>query len=327
MIEIYLLIISATFSYFLTKYFIKYLKALGITSYDVHKKIKKKIPEGGLSVVFAFIICIFIWVGYNTFISNQQIKNTGTIFAGTLTILLITLVGFLDDLLRKTGWKKGLKKWEKPLFTTIAALPLMVISAGVSTMNLPLIGTIDFGVFYPLVIIPTLVIGIANAINILGGFNGLEAGMGIISFLSLFIFSTINNLTLASIFSISALGALIGFFILNKYPAKIFGGDSLTYFIGGTLATIIIIGNIEKFGIILLIPWIIEITLKLRSKLKAECFGELQEDGTIKYSGKIYSLTHLVMKIGNFKEWQITLIFIILQSLVSILAFWLTLFV
>jgi UDP-N-acetylglucosamine--dolichyl-phosphate N-acetylglucosaminephosphotransferase len=49
----------------------------------------------------------------------------------------------MDDML---GWKRGLRQWQKPIFTFFAALPIMVINAGQSTMNLPLIGSVDFGI-------------------------------------------------------------------------------------------------------------------------------------------------------------------------------------
>jgi len=38
-------------------------------------------------------------------------------------------------------------------------------------------GAVDWGIFYPLAIIPIGIVGAANAYNMLAGYNGLEAGM------------------------------------------------------------------------------------------------------------------------------------------------------
>ena len=70
----------------------------------------------------------------------------------------------------------------------------------------------------------------------------------------------------------------------------------------------------------------LELLLKIPSKFKAESFGVLQPDGTLKAPAKMpQSLTHVVMKLGRFKEWQVSLLLILMVaawcSLVSLI-FW-----
>ncbi|MCH7535807.1 MAG: glycosyl transferase family 4, partial [Bacteroidetes bacterium] len=60
------------------------------------------------------------------------------------------------------------------------AIPLIVVNAGVSDITLPFIGSVDFGILFPLLIVPIMIIFTTNAFNMLAGFNGLEAGNGII---------------------------------------------------------------------------------------------------------------------------------------------------
>ena len=60
------------------------------------------------------------------------------------------------------------------------AMPLVVVNAGHVIIELPLLGELNFGLLYPLVIIPIAVIGAANGYNMLAGYNGLEAGLGVI---------------------------------------------------------------------------------------------------------------------------------------------------
>ena len=62
-------------------------------------------------------------------------------------------------------------------------------------------------------------------------------------------------------------GALIGFYIYNKFPAKVFPGDILTYSVGALIAGMAILGNFEKIAVFVFIPYIIETILKSRGKL------------------------------------------------------------
>jgi len=55
-------------------------------------------------------------------------------------------------------------------------LPLVAIKVGKSFLKLPIFGHIEVGLFYPLLLVPLGVTGAANAVNMLAGFNGLEAG-------------------------------------------------------------------------------------------------------------------------------------------------------
>jgi len=246
------------------------------------------------------------------------------------SILMIMFVGFLDDiriLKKKTQTKigekdirVGLPQWLKPLATIPAAIPLMVIKAGCSTMSLPIIGTVNFGLVYPLILVPIGVVGASNMVNLLGGFNGSEAGMGIVYMLTLGLIAYHNNIYVYPLFFISSF-SLIGFIIHNWYPAKILPGDSLTYLLGSIVASGVIVGNMEKAGVMTLSIFFFEFILKLRSKLKATSLGKLRRDGTIAppYGKKIYSITHIIMNLGRFTEKQISIILVMIQVIISVI--------
>ena len=94
--------------------------------------------------------------------------------------------------------------------------------------------------------------------------------------------------------------ALLGFLIYNYYPAKVFPGDALTLTLGGLIAIIAIFGNFEKIAVFFFIPYILEIILKFRGKLRKYSFGKPDGEGglNLRYD-KVYSLNHvaiLVMK-------------------------------
>jgi UDP-N-acetylglucosamine--dolichyl-phosphate N-acetylglucosaminephosphotransferase len=63
----------------------------------------------------------------------------------------------------------GLSKLQKPLLMIPAAVPMMVINAGRSTIALPFLGAVDLGLFYPLLLVPIGIVGASNAFNMLAG--------------------------------------------------------------------------------------------------------------------------------------------------------------
>ena len=312
-------------SLFLTPKLARYLKDIGLTGIDVQKPDKPEIPEmGGPAVIAGFLSGIFLFIWIKVFLYG---KTTGLveIFAGITTVLIIFLVGMLDDIsgIKKIkGKRKGLKQWQKPLLTLPASIPLIAIMAGNSSISLPFIGSIDIGILYPLALVPIGVVGASNAINMLAGLNGLEAGLGVVLTSALGIFALINENLFIGAFALTFAGALLGFLIYNWYPARIFPGDSLCYAIGAVVACVAILGNMEKFALLCFIPWFLELILKARSKFKAQSFGKLRSDGTLEAPyEKCYSLTHCVMKLGKFKEKEVVIILILFEILITLLAF------
>lgn len=310
-----LYLISLVVSFIIALIFIKptmrFLYRAGIVGIDQQKKDKPKLPtSAGVIVMAGFLAGVFVFIGLNTFLFKIEI-NLLHLFAAAFSVIIITFIGFFDDINVSRTPKKdkgledirvGLKQWQKPLLTLPAAIPLMIISSGVSTMNLPFLGDVNFGIFYPLIIIPLAVVFVTNASNMLAGMNGLEAGLGIITSFFIGLYSIFWGTLDVSIISFSLLGSLLPLMYFNKYPAKILPGDSLTYLIGAVFVTTIIIGNIEKLGLLIFAPWILEFILKLRSKFGARSLGNLKNNKLISPYKKIYSLTHLLMKLGVNKE-------------------------
>lgn len=319
-------LIIALFSFFTTlistPYLIRYLKRVGLTVKDQNKKGMPLIPiSGGLAVMAGIFMGIMAYIFIRTFIFHDSTMLL-SFFAAMATILLITFVGFIDDSIIKKSKEasEGLKQWQKPLLTLIAAIPLVVINAGDTTMALPFIGSVNFGLIYPLILIPIFVVVAANMINLLAGMNGLEAGLGVVYIGMLGLFAWQHQSYVAAVIALAAFCPLLAFLIFNWYPARIFPGDSLTYLLGAVLASIAILGNMEKAVIIASIPFAIEFFLKARSKFKAQSFGYF-ENGKIRslYGKKIYSLTHVFMKNGKYTEKQIVIFLMIIELIFSLL--------
>ena len=72
----------------------------------------------------------------------------------------------------------------------------------------------------------------------------------------------------AAIILAAMLGACIAFLWFNWSPARVFPADVGTLTIGGAIAAAVIIGNMEKFGVILLIPAFYELAATVYYSLK-----------------------------------------------------------
>ena len=273
---------------------------------DMNKfeKTRNIAASGGIVVVMSFILGVLCYIALRTFIFNA-IADGGInllLFALINVILILSVVGLIDDLL---GWKHGGLSARLRIFLAIfASVPLVVINAGTSLINIPFFGVINLGILYPLIIIPIGIAGATTTYNFLAGFNGLEAGQGIIilSFLSLIAYITGNPWL--TIVGLCMVAPLLIFYYYNKYPAKIFPGDVLTYAIGALIAGMAILGNFERIAIFIFIPYIIETFLKIRGKLKKQSFGKPNPDNSLELPyEKIYGLTHLsIFLIKKFKK-------------------------
>jgi UDP-N-acetylglucosamine--dolichyl-phosphate N-acetylglucosaminephosphotransferase len=273
---------------------------------DMHKKNRKMISTiGGIIILAGFSAGMLYLVAFGS--------ELVLYLAAFSSILLVSLLGLLDDII-------NLPQYIRAILPIFAAAPLVAIRAGVSTMAIPLIGVVDFGILFQLLIIPLGVTGAANAINMVAGLNGLEAGMSsLIAVTFLLISLKISALTPA-VLSAVLLGSLLGFLYFNWTPAKILPGNSGSYFAGTALAAIAIIGNMEKAAIIMITPYIIELVLNAKTKFKAESFGRLRTDGTLE-APRVDSLTHLVMRLGRFKEWQVVSILMLIQAVFCAVAY------
>ena len=295
-------------TYLLTPIIAMKLRKSGIVGHDMNKKSHPELPSlGGIAITAGFVFAMLL---------NVAAYKNIQLLAAMTTILVITIIGLVDDLFDTSQRTKA-------ILPMLAAMPLMAVNAGRASMSLPFIGPVQLGILYPLVLLPIGITGAANAVNMLAGLNGLEAGMGIVMHAtvlvtSLAIMAVHPEAIWSALISASILGALLAFLRYNWYPAKVFIGDVGTLSIGGALAVAVILGNMEKLGLILIIPYLFELGLKAATKFKGQSFGFETEDGKLD-SKSVNSLTHVVMKAGRFTEPQVVLILIGVEAVFGLL--------
>jgi len=265
-----------------------------IVGRDMNKPDHPEVPEmGGLGVVAGFVAGVLLAIALATFHVIGINLNLTYLLAGLSTVLIMALVGIFDDLL-------VMKQSVKAALPLLASLPLVAIKLGDTHMTFPFLGEINFGLLFPLLLIPLAITGASNATNMLAGFNGLEAGLGVVMTATVGIAAFALGRTEAVILSFAMLGALLAFLRYNWHPAKILIGDVGTLTIGTVVAVSVIVGNMEKVGIILILPFFAELLLKARSKFKAQSWCDVH--GHRLYCpkrGEIYGLGRLVMFLSN----------------------------
>src|SRR3989344_1716961 len=150
----------------MTPHIINYLRNIKLQVKDVHKQGEPSVPRsGGIAVLTGIIASLFLLVFINVFI-KQTTQDIIYLLAA-----IITLTGFFDDLRIRidSRGEGGLKQWQKPLLSLPAAIPLMAVVAGTTIIALPFLGKVNFGLLYPLILVPVVVVGAANMVNMLEG--------------------------------------------------------------------------------------------------------------------------------------------------------------
>lgn len=171
-----------------------------------------------------------------------------------IIILLIStfgfaLVGFVDDYI-KVVKKRNLGFTAKQKFLTqiLIALILMAFLKTSSTLSTDLYlpfskRYVDIGLFFiPFIIF--VVVGTVNSVNLTDGLDGLSTSVTIV--ILLFFALVAYKLKRINImaFSIILAGGLLGFFYYNKYPAKVFMGDTGSLALGGAVVAIALLLNL-----------------------------------------------------------------------------------
>jgi UDP-N-acetylglucosamine--dolichyl-phosphate N-acetylglucosaminephosphotransferase len=247
--------IAATFTFSLaivviaTPGLLRKMREGGMVGRDVNKPSLNEVPElGGIAALFAFSVSLTIIVGVQ--------KITGDIaetpyLAVIGVFFMAAMVGLIDDI-------SNIPQRLKVVGVGFAALPLMLVHLGSEVsfpfgFTIPLVGAAYFA--YWLVLVPAGVTGVANAMNMSAGYNGLESGQLTIVSAAMLAVLVIRRAPGDSFMIMSALcGAAAGLYAFNRYPARLFVGDIGTLGMGAALAAATILGHIEIFGLLAILP-------------------------------------------------------------------------
>lgn len=198
---------------------------------------------------FMFIISTLVAVTVGYFIWSNQSKDILSLSTNGLLKLVVGLafalfngaIGFIDDYIKVVKKRNlGLTSKQKLILQFIAAgiyLGALYLLGDSTTIWLPILGQVDFGLFYyPL--IAMMIVYIVNAVNIADGVDGLCGTLTVIAALCLTFICTMLMESEMSLFAMALAGGCLGYLVWNFYPAKVLMGDTGSLFIGGAIIAI-----------------------------------------------------------------------------------------
>jgi UDP-N-acetylmuramyl pentapeptide phosphotransferase/UDP-N-acetylglucosamine-1-phosphate transferase len=284
---------------------------------DQHKTGKPLIPNGiGVFYVLATVLYLFsIYFLDRVFNLGLDTSVSGVSAAFTLAVCVLFggFMGLLDDFI-------DLKWRYKAFMPLIAALPLMYytfegLQIGVirTSISLPFLGNLHFGAYYVFLIVPLIVMIVTNAVNMLGGLNGLETVCPAIVILGLMAFSPS---------SILMAGPLLVWLILAffNFTGKIFVGNVGSFAIGITVASFAIISDLKVSLLISILPFIFNSSLILLSILLTRKKARVNFDGQKLCSDSRKSLLTTITYHRSLTERQVVIIISAIVALFTLLA-------
>ena len=177
-----------------------------------------------------FLASILLGLLFIFFFQRSLLSGTEGIILliDLLFILLHGTIGIYDDLKKiRNRHNEGLTPKEKLLYQTLLCALYLFARARLTHFGTAIyIGDIKLSLgllFYPMMLF--VMLGIINCANLTDGIDGLASTVSVTLGIVFFFISRASSMY-ASMLSILMCGAVLGFLIFNRHPAKIFMGDS-----------------------------------------------------------------------------------------------------
>jgi UDP-N-acetylglucosamine--dolichyl-phosphate N-acetylglucosaminephosphotransferase len=279
---------------------------------DQHKEGKPLVPNG-LGVVFVLFTTVYLFLLYFLGII-KTVNDVSAPLTLAVCILFGGFMGLLDD------WMD--LKWRyKAFMPLIAALPLVYLAQQYSlrtSIMLPFVGMIDFSSAYYFVIVPSIVMIVTNAVNQLGGLNGLETVCPAIILIGLLGTSEL----LGQPYFTLMLGPLVFWLVLAIFNVrgKIFVGNSGSFAIGMTIASFSIITDLKAGLFVSIFPYVFNSSLILLTIFFVRKKAEVAFDGKKLVSSHRRSLVTLITYKRPLMERQVVVAISLIVALFTVLA-------
>ena len=185
--------------------------------------------------------------------------------------LLTGVVGFVDDISKVAHERSlGLLPSQKMValglisvgfcliavnylgISPVVTIPIagVGLDLGVAAIVLPIGGGFSIPWLY-VIFVFLLMAGMANAVNLTDGLDGLAGGTVTITMLIMGAIAYQTDHLDIAVFAVAAAGACVGFLWFNCYPAQIFMGDTGSLALGAAFAAIAVVTKTEVFSIVI----------------------------------------------------------------------------
>ena len=218
---------------------------------------KKGTPTmGGISFIVSIVISLII----------AMILDSGNIQYYILfiyTTISFSVIGYIDDMLivvkkKNDGLAPRKKLMLQILFSVIFYILVTYIYKDINYIHIP---GFDYKLNISYLYLIFLVFwqtGFSNAVNLTDGLDGLATSVTIITTSTFALLAYKENNFPVLVFCLTIVGALLGFLLFNKNPAKIFMGDTGSLALGGILAAISVVLHKEIAFLFIGLVYILE---------------------------------------------------------------------
>lgn len=245
-------------------------------------------------------------------------RASGIVWLMLLTTLACGAIGFLDDYIKVVLKRNlGLRAKQKFLLLVLLALAFswFVTTQTARGTGVWIPGTsswIELGWLFHVLVFFVLV-GTTNAVNLTDGLDGLAAGTSIAA-MSIYALVAwrLGQVEVAGFFLVMV-GAVAGFLIFNRHPARIFMGDTGSLALGGALAAGAVITGTE-----LVLPLIGGVFV-------AEALSVIIQVTSFKTTGKrVFRMSplHHHFELGGWPETRVVFVFWTAGCLLGLLGLW-----
>lgn len=193
---------------------------------------------GGVAIFAAFLAtgaAITVFEAARAALTPEQTRlGLGLLVGGALMFA----VGLYDDV-------RQLRALHKLYGQIAAAAVAWFFGFRLDVIDLPMLPALATGwLSLPLTIV--WIVGLINAVNLIDGLDGLAAGVVFFAAVTNFVVAWMMGTTFVGLVMATLAGAVLGFLFFNFNPARIFMGDSGSYFLGYVLAACSIAGPLQK---------------------------------------------------------------------------------
>ncbi len=282
-----------------------------------HKKKSGTPTMGG----FIFIISTAVSAMLGIFISKvkEYSEDTEAVMLMLGTSSAFGVVGFIDDyikvILKRNLGLKASQKFSLQFLVALIFAVWMVASGTVDTeIVLPFTNImIDLGYIGYIPFIVLVMLAVSNSVNLTDGLDGLAGTVTLVITVFYFVISMINKVTTVSVFAAALSGGILGFLLYNKFPAKVFMGDTGSLFLGGAIASMAIF---MKNPIALIFVGLIYVVEALSVIIQVAYF---------KKTGKrIFKMSpiHHHFEMCGWSEKKVVLVFSLVTAALCFIGFW-----
>ena len=218
---------------------------------------KKGTPTmGGISFIIAIVISLIV----DMFLDSSNIKYYVLFIYTTISF---SIIGYIDDMLivvkkKNDGLAPRKKLMLQIIFSVIFYILVTFIYKDVNYIHIPVFDyNLNISYFY-IIFLVFWQTGFSNAVNLTDGLDGLATSVTIITTSTFALLAYKENNFPVLVFCLTIVGALVGFLLFNRNPAKIFMGDTGSLALGGILAAISVILHKEVAFLFIGLVYILE---------------------------------------------------------------------